>query len=629
MTLYLGHTETKADADLESLLGGVQAGTSFSPASLKQWLANRQVHTPYDHGAAGNGTTDDTTACLTAISRSQASGYPVLIPPGSFKISNKLSLASNQTVYMTPGSQIIQAAANMATFEAVARDNVWIHCDGGTLYGQGGWSAAWSDFASHQDRGINLLGCTNSGVTFPRIRNMAMCGIAILGGTNITIVCPVIEGTHVLGAPLTAGVSIYQFAIVVMHDSTYGAFKNVRLINPTFYNVAMGINSVMNIPGSKGALSIVAPVSHTFIAEHGLYLGTSNTRVVGGQIAGASLDACKVFSGAANEVIENTDIELTAENCGGQAVEFGVSGSGRIVGCTAQVTAADCARGLTIDGDVRALKARVVTQRNTQRSVYVARSLSALGPVDCDIEVIDRDSSDYGVLVDAPTSTRNRIRAKVHRPGQGGGAYGIYVNQCSGLTIESPEVSDDSGMLQDGIHLSASALGVRITGSPKVSGYSNAAIFCDAPGTEWRAGPGEFDALTTAFRDTNYQTTAPNILPVTEMVIGRQSTTAANVVIWNLLLADESAYLVTVRLTGKLAGSAERGAFVASAVFWRDGGGVATLQGSADEDVNIKSASFLGVYAFAVSGNEARLNVNSGATANIDWVARITVTKVS
>jgi hypothetical protein len=572
-------------------------------------------------GAVGDGVTDSTAAILDAMALGS-----IVFPDGHFLISDWLDLDDDQTVTLSSGTIIEQTTIDKGIFRATQKDNVWIHCNGAVLYGEGSWSAAWSSFTGHNDRGVQFLGCTNSGITEPRLRNFAMCGIVVLGGTNITIDNPTIEGTHALGAALTSGVSIYQFGILVQHDVTYGAFENVQIITPTIFNTAMGILSVTNTAGD-GLLTIVAPTIHTFVAEHGLYLSTSNTQVISPTINGAGLDGIKIFSGVANEVLTNVNVsDYNITDCPqGQAVEFGVSGSGSISTCNVSGTARNCARSLTVDGDVRGLKARITGENMTQRDVYIS---GVTGPSDCEIDVTSRNAQDFGVLVDSATSTRNRIRAKVHRPGQIGGAYGIFVNACADLVLESPECTDNSSNMQYGVYCASGASNVRITGHPKITGYTTGAFFFDGS-AEWHAGPGEVTARTSMLACTLYQGLSPALVPVTEVMLGRQSTSASAGTIWNLNLADESAYLVTARLVGKLSGSAQRGAFVTSCLFYRDGGGSATIQGSSDEDVNIVSGSFLGAYAWAVTGNEARLNVNSGATANIDWTVRITVTKIS
>jgi hypothetical protein len=339
------------------ILGWNSGGTGIEsrPAQAFSFLATGleyvNVKDPL-YGAIGNGIADDTVAINAAL----ALGKPVAFPAGTYKITNDLLPASNTSVFLAgPSVTIKQTAANKHVFKVVQKDNVWIHCNGGTLYGEGSWSAAWSDFATHNDRGVGFYGCTNSGITKPRIQNMAMSGIAILGGSNITIDSPNIEGTHALGHPLTLGVSIYQFCIVVMHDVTYGAFDNVHILAPKIFNVAMGINSVENLALSTGLLSIVAPMIYDIRGQHGMYMGTSYTTIVAPIIDNCGLDGIKIYSGANNEQLKDIIISnFNITNCvSGQAVEFGVSGTGFIYNAEVTGRAFNVARIITFDGDIR------------------------------------------------------------------------------------------------------------------------------------------------------------------------------------------------------------------------------------------------------------------------------------
>jgi hypothetical protein len=561
----------------------------------------------------------DTSALISALREGAGRIAAVHFPDGGYLVDDELVLADNQTVTLSAGTIIYQIAPNKNGFKAVQREQVWIHCNGAVIFGEGSWLSSWSEFASHQERGVQFLGCTNSGITHPKFRNWAMASFAVLGGSNILIDHPECEGTHALGTPIPVRVSIYQFAGVIMHDAKYGAYKNVRIVSPTCFNSAIGINSVMNV-ASDGQLTISDFVGHTYFAQHALYLGTSNTQVSNPNITGCGLDGIKIYSGAIHEVLQNVNVsDFVISNCGGQAVEVGVSGSGSISSSSVSGTAADCARCLVVDGDVRGLKARVTSEGMTQYDLYVAGSM---GPTDCDIELTGRNARLDSVLVSSASSARNRIRAKVFRPSRGGGQHrAVYINACSSLTLESPELVDDDSKMSFGIFGDVKASGVRISGFPKILGYVKNGIRMDGSGCEWHASPGEFTSFATAFYNA-----AQRILPVSELVIQCQSVTAQDVILWNLTMEDEGTYLVTARIIGNLSGSAQQGSFVSSAVFWRHAGSAATLAGSGSETVNIKSPKFVGMYSWSATRNDIRLLANSGGNANIDWKARITVT---
>lgn len=67
------------------------------------------------YGAAGNGTTDDTTAINAAITAANATGGVVFLPPGTYKISSPLNLSTaNVSLKGAGASSIIQPSASFA-----------------------------------------------------------------------------------------------------------------------------------------------------------------------------------------------------------------------------------------------------------------------------------------------------------------------------------------------------------------------------------------------------------------------------------------------------------------------------------------------------------------------------------
>ena len=104
-----------------------------------------------------------------------------------------------------------------------------------------------------------------------------------------------------------------------------------------------------------------------------------------------------------------------------------------------------------------------------------------------------------------------------------------------------------------------------------------------------------------------------------------RSTSTSNVTLWSATLEDEGAYWIVAEVIGKLSGSAQSGGFTVSCLAYRNGAG-AVVQDSVV--ITVITASFAGVVAFDASGNDVRLRVNSGGSANYDWVANVTVTQM-
>lgn len=613
-------------ADGLSLISRPAQAFAFSALGLT--VAN--VKDPaFAGGAVGNGIADDTAAIQAALVAIGVSGT-VFFPPGLYKITDELLPNTNAYIWLNPNVTIKQFTANKHIFKVVQKDNVVIDCNGAIFYGEGSWSAAWSDFASHNDRGIGLYGCTNCEVIKPRIRNMAMCGLAILGGNNVYVDRPVIEGTHALGHALTAGVSLYQFGTIIMHDPTYGSFQNIHIQSPEIFNVAVGINTVDNTtPGTSIGICVIANANcHDVIGQHGAYVGTANTHLPDYKAIRCGLMAFKIFSGSQNEQIkDSTFIGFVAEDCGAEASQFGVSGTGFVQNCHCTGSARNVTRLHVTDGDVRNCTAVVKGQDVTNRALYVAKSLSANPPVDCSWDIDVLNCAEKAVLISAANSDRNTLRIRARRVSTGGGGHwGVGVNNCLGLTIEKFDVNDDLAGMTFALYVEVNGSGVKMACTPSALGYTTNAFRSDnvTSPVRWEAPGMEVTSEQTAFFGQGN-----NFLPIAPLRVGRQTTVNANVPLWQMTADDESVYVVTVRGVGKLAGSAERRGFVYHATFWRDAAGVLTQQGATSVAHDVQSAGFAGTISFSPTVNDIRVICNSTAAVTYDWRMDVSVVKMS
>jgi hypothetical protein len=83
------------------------------------------------------------------------------------------------------------------------------------------------------------------------------------------------------------------------------------------------------------------------------------------------------------------------------------------------------------------------------------------------------------------------------------------------------------------------------------------------------------------------------------------------------------------QIVGKKADSSERACFISNCLVYRDAGGNATIQGSPTSISSIQSAGFAGVFSWDSTGlPNIRILVNSGGTADYQWQARLTISKV-
>lgn len=548
---------------------------------------------------------------------------------GNYNIDDELFPVSNQRIWLSPGTTIKQLTANKNIFKAILKDRLWIHCNMGELYGEGTWSAAWSGAGGHEDRAIQLLGCTNTGVTYPRVRNCGYSGIVVFGGTHITIHHPTVEGTHALSTVLHQGDN-YQLGIWVACDATYGAYEDVKINMPTIYNVNQGILASSVVGNPEGSLVISMPHCYSIIGQHGMYLSCSKITVSSPHIHDCGLDGFKFYTGVINEVLTDmvcTDVNIY--NCpNGQAVTVGNSTAGSISGWMVTGKARSCARAISISGDCRYGTVKMQSDAMSQYGLYMTDGGSPLkGISNCEIEMNSSNTQQYGAVIDATLSTNNRVRFKNFRSGLNGTlatSPGILVFACTSLTLESPELLDDAGTMQYGIFGQAGA-NFRITGTPVIKGYLTQAIrIIGGAQCEWHCSGQDFTTFATGFAASG-----DFVIPLTPLKIGVQTTSAANLALWALTMADESAYQVTVILTGKKVGSAERGAFRTSILCYRDAAGVATLEGAEFGNAGRNSAGFPAApYTWNVNANQIRLLVNSGSAISIDWVATITVSRL-
>jgi hypothetical protein len=68
-----------------------------------------------EHGARGNGTTDDTPYFVDALDRLSANGGEVYVPPGTYRLDTVIELASGQSLRLERGAVLRRVAAASST----------------------------------------------------------------------------------------------------------------------------------------------------------------------------------------------------------------------------------------------------------------------------------------------------------------------------------------------------------------------------------------------------------------------------------------------------------------------------------------------------------------------------------
>lgn len=609
-------------ADTVSVLnGGAKvgyAGDKNYAVKTLGWAVNQDgAHAASVTGVDTTGTTDS-TAAINALHAVMLSVY---FGPGEYKLSDHILLRDNATIRCHPQARFVQTASNRSTFRANGKTRVTIDCNGAQLYGKGDWSAAWTGNSGHEDWCIALMGCTHSRVLHPYCQNGSAAGIAVFGGEDILIESPVIEGTHTHGVPLTVTQN-YQMGIYVRHDPTHGAIKGLRINSPDISGVAQGIlveHEVGVALDPNTTVVITSPNIHDIPAQHAFYVTCGGVAITSPACTNIALSALKVQSGTPNADIKGVSCEgLVANNVGSHLIEVATTGTGNVT-------------GVAVDGIGTGIGGRV---------------LSVLGPVrDSDFDLIGNDVTDSAISVAGSNVKRLNIRMKARNVGQNGmivtatnsdmkvwldvqdpaqintNASGVDVASASAVVkLFDPVIKDSTNRMAYGIYASVAGGVAEVYGSAELTGARLHVVRDTGNVNEWPTKTTLQGASGDFFQGGNVRSSQP--------IVARLATTSAsNLILWNENLADESAYLFTAELVGKLAGSGERKVIKTTCCVYRDGAG-AVIQGSADEDVAIASGAFAGVYSWGVSGNQIRLLANSGGAATYNWVARITRVEV-
>lgn len=679
-----GYAGLDADGFLSSSnVSSDPGGTGAVTRSVEDKL--RESVSVKDKGAAGDGVTIDTTAIQNAANETGV----VVFPPGTYQIDDEITLSSNTTLILNSGVRINQTTANKSIFKATAKSNVWIVCNGAILHGEGSYDNSWTGNSGHLDRVVSFTSCNRCGITDPVIRNGSNAGLYLedcegFRGSNVRI-----EGTHTHGAVISASDN-FQNGIYIKHGPSTGDCREIFLdfdISGTAQGIL--IESSGSYAGTSNPIRLNGLI-HDIPGQHACYIQTGD--IVGDfAVRNIALSGVKVQCPPSGQTISNFNLRVNAKATGSQAMEIQNANEGTHTGSSNAATLSDstrswttdiyvgktiynltdgssgtitantsntitatlsggsendwdsgdvyligafidnlnielvadgCSRGLTLDNGIRNLKASVIGKESTQHDILI----QGHGHKDIDVELISQSAGRDAVQISATGSTGIKIRPTIREANASAGSYcGILIASSAdsqGIEIHDPDITDADSNMVYGIFNQSSIATFGVYGKCKISGYSTNAI---RTGTETLAFPTvvEFDDLATAYHDRTL-IQSPDAL-VQEV----RSTSTSPVTLWAKNLDDESAYIVRAEIVSKLADSSERKAIVSTVCAYRDGGGGATIQGSADEDVSIASASFAGVYAWDVSGNALRLRVHSGGTADYDWKVRVTVTSLS
>lgn len=608
--------------------GGTLTGDKVGLHSFSEYINVKHV------GAAGNLVTDDTSAIQTALDNSLS-----VYIDGTFKITSALTLRSGHHIWLSPQTTIRQFTIDTNIFTATSKDSVWIEGNGAVLYGEGSWSASWTGVQGHEDRGIQFLGCTRSGVSNITVKNCAACGIAIIGGSDIRLIAPHVEGTNSYSTTLSSG-NNHQHGIYISNHATYGAADRITIVSPNVSGTAQGIlREEQTATPAGGSTSISNPVIHDIPGQHAFYFQTGYVSVSNPNLARIAFAGVKVQSGSSNRDIKSVTVTgVSAYDVGtnlfelasvgtGSVYDVLISGAGDKIGYTGGY-------GLAISqsstGVVKNVKADLVLTDCKFNAALIQND----GHKEIDIDLFAKDIGEDAVFITATNASNIRIRPVIREANTSvtSAGSGIRVNSASAsVIIQDPDITDANSNMVYGIYNQLSGSTVKVRGSVNISGASAYAVRAIGAITEFPT-EAHLSGTSGTFNGLDLVTSSQS------MFSSVQSTSASNVTLWQMALADNTTYWIEASMVSLLSTGAQRSGIRSGVLVYRAGGGAVVESYTADYITDtdggvigtynanaVKSSGFGGVFAWIASGNNINLQVNSGGSATYNWKALVRV----
>lgn len=185
-----------------------------------------------DHGAVGNGATDDTAAIQATINLASTSGGVVFLPTGTYNISSSLTLASN-TIFLGAGQGATFIQQNSTTSHAlVAADGSTIKIQNMRINGPNSGTgmgirmtlstATSTPYISIEDVMVNGFGSDGINIAVPLASRLTRVTVRNCGGYGFQMV-----GVNFPTAGAVALQACYSFG------NTTGGFRLFRLMGST------------------------------------------------------------------------------------------------------------------------------------------------------------------------------------------------------------------------------------------------------------------------------------------------------------------------------------------------------------------------------------------------------------
>jgi hypothetical protein len=264
---------TPAAGAFTTLSGSVTATGSTTAQTLAARFG--QVANPFDFGAAGNGTTDDTVAIQAAVN----SGKPVFFPPGTYLVSSAVVIPqTGVTMFAQPFTATIKAAnpfpgtitnGTVTCFVSYAYSTSTPTTPGTVS------SDIYADGLSFDLTAWNGTGTATDGLALVSVNNFSITNCFCNGGMSLAQIVGCSNGYE-------AGNRVVNSQGNSCFDH-WGGCQNVRIIGNYLHSAGAG--PAININGSDGTGS-VAHTTSGFLVEGNNLFGSINLDTLEGYNTG-------------------------------------------------------------------------------------------------------------------------------------------------------------------------------------------------------------------------------------------------------------------------------------------------------------------------------------------------------
>lgn len=187
------------------------------------------------HGAKGDGVTDDTAAIQSALN----DGRVVIFPPGTYVVSNQLSVGSNTYVKLMPGATLFRKAGtgqqcgstytntNFFVNSDVVNGNENITIEGGVYDGNEA-NQTPQDYVAATQNGSTLFGSV--GMRFKNVTHLRLKSLTLKNNPNVQIQVGMVTDFQIedITVYFSGNALIHKETLHVNGPATLGVIRDIR-----------------------------------------------------------------------------------------------------------------------------------------------------------------------------------------------------------------------------------------------------------------------------------------------------------------------------------------------------------------------------------------------------------------